>query len=103
LTTKNEEERITIILKEHAVRMTEDGDSLVVYKSSELRIYMAMYIDISSTLCMCTRVCILRVGTLLYYAGYFFPLSVKRLVYNSAADTSRTHRHTHHHASKETI
>jgi len=28
-------------------RMTENGDSLVVYKSSQLRICMARYIDIS--------------------------------------------------------
>jgi len=70
--------------------MTEDGDSLFVYKNSQLRIYMAMYINISSVLCMCTGVCILRVGTLLYYAGYFLPpLSMKRRC-SSAADTSRT-------------
>jgi len=28
-------------------RITEDGDSLIVYKSSQLRICMAMYIEIS--------------------------------------------------------
>jgi len=54
-TTKNEEERITII----PGRMTEDGDSLIVYKSSQLRICMQHFISkniLTALLCTCTGV-----------------------------------------------
>jgi len=49
LTTENEEERITIIMKTEAGRMTEDGDSLAVYKSIVKNLHgTECIIDISS-------------------------------------------------------
>jgi len=72
--------------------MTEDEDSLVVYKSSQFawqKTFHQQEHPNSFILCMFTGVCILRVGTLIYYSGYFFPLCIKKRC-NSAADTSIT-------------